>query len=154
MFSTGTRPFKYLFISTSSENYFVVMKQNNIVRSHQHRMGMHLGTLLACSFCTTIMNQIREHIVHKLVLNNVQRIFWLLFSFTFIKKHSKFFICVLPRATPRQEQSLVFFNSVSNNMVYMYCCHNESSQYRHNQYTHTFPCICQSSFPLIVASFL
>ena len=87
---------------SASTYHFVRMKQNRLVRLHQHRMRTHLGTTLARSTCADIMNQVREFFITWLALNKARHIFWLLLSFALIKKRSKFFISVCPRSTPRQ----------------------------------------------------
>ena len=85
------------------------------------------------------MNQVREFFITWLALKKVQRIFWLLLSFAFIKKSSKFFISVRLRSTPRQKNGLLCFSGLCQITCYIYCCHNESNQHQHSKKsTHFF----------------
>ena len=136
-------------------DYFVCMKQNKLVRSHQHLMGTHLGTPLACSFCTAIVNQVWEWIITWLALKKVQRIFWSLFSITFIKKLCQFFICTCPRSTTRQQRVSVLFQLCPK---WAYECVIVTMKISSHADTvsvhiHTFLRICQSSSSLEAASF-
>ena len=139
-------------------DYFVCMKRNKLVRSHQHRMdrdtsGDTVGTFL---LHTAIVNQVWEWIITWLALKKVQHIFWSLFSIAFISRNSVSFSFAHVQDLPPagNKESLFFFNSSQMSLLWMRYCHCESILCWYSQYIHTFLCICHSSSSLEVASFL
>ena len=99
-------------------DYFVGMKQNKLVISHQHRIGMHVGTTLTGSFCAIIVNQLWERIINRLALKKVQHIFWSLFFLHPSRNAVSFLFAYAQDQLPGKKQFLVFFKSVPNDVVY------------------------------------